>query len=118
MPIPAGLLNQSAVIGRSVGVVRDGRGGFRDAKPTMVGQVAVRVNPAGSRDMDVAEKLGGSVSHVIYALPGVAPADIRRGDQLHIGNRIYSVSHVLRPSVPDFYVKALALEVQAKGAPL
>lgn len=117
MALPANLLNQSAVIGRSVGQVRDGRGGFRDATPTLVATVSVRIQPAGINERQHADALGAQVSHSLYALPGTPPADIRRGDWLSIGERKYHVVAVTHPSVPDFYVKALVNEVQKSGKP-
>lgn len=114
MPIPAGLLNQSATLMRSMGEVRDGRGGFQNAPPTLVGTAAVRLNPAGSAEQTRAQARGVVLSHVAYALPG---ADLRRGDYLQIGDHLYEVISVERPSVPDFYTKALLNETQRKGKP-
>lgn len=114
MPIPAGLLNQSATIMRSMGEVRDGRGGFQNAPPTLVGTAAVRLNPAGAAETTRAQARGVVLSHVAYVLPS---ADLRRGDYLEIGDRVYEVIAVERPSVPDFYQKALAQETQRKAKP-
>lgn len=116
MPLPARLLNQSATLYRPQGRVRDGRGGYKEARPTLVGALSVRVQPAGSSEVTRAGSAGAVVSHVIYALPGDETTTIRRGDQVS-ADKLYEVVSVERPSERDYYVKALAYELQHAWKP-
>ncbi len=87
----------------------DGKGGFLEQYEilrTMNG----RINPAGPRELEIAQQKQAEVTHYIYLEPGT---DVGVNDQFVYGIRTFRVTipNADTPSIP-IYQKIYCLEVQ------
>ena len=99
------LLNQTATVLRKA-EVPDGIGGFQDTW-SEVGQAKVRLSPVRGQKLILYQQAGFRVTHTAYA-PG--NADIRPGDRLQLGPRLFHVESVLNPSEMGHHLEVLCWE--------
>lgn len=97
----ARLLNSSAEVWRD-GRSPDGMGGWVSGW-SQTGTARVRFSQPSATERVVADANGADLSHVVYLLP---TADVRRGDELRRGTRVYEVLATYGPSVDGVYLRA------------
>lgn len=97
----ARLLNRRVTVWRR-SRVDDGMGGGIDTW-VQVGTVRARFSQPSARERVAADQSEARLSHVVYMLPD---ADVRRGDELRDGNRIFDVLATFEPSSAGTYLRA------------
>lgn len=97
----ARLLNTSVEVWRETRTP-DGMGGWASGWD-QVGPARARISQPSATERVVADQNGADLSHVVYLPP---TADVRRGDQLRTGARVYEVLATFEPSEPGTYLRA------------
>ena len=100
------LLDRTVTIRRKTRV-SDGMGGFKESW-TDVGTSAARISPVSAKDRIQYEQLQYPVTHKVY-LPGTA--DIRAGDQIVLGSRLFAVQGKTNPSEEGHHFEVLCEEL-------
>lgn len=95
------LLNRRIEVWRPVRV-DDGMGGWEETW-TQVGTVRTRVSQPSATERVVADQSQARLTHVVYL---EAAADVRRGDELRDGTRVFTVLATFEPSVSGTYLRA------------
>jgi len=87
----------------------DGKGGFLE-NYEILRTLNGRINPAGPRELEIAQQKQAEVTHYIYLEPGT---DVGVNDQFVYGIRIFRVTipHADIPSIP-IYNKVYTVEIQ------
>jgi head-tail adaptor len=90
--------------------VPDGGGGWEETW-AQVGDAPVRARVAqpSARERVLADAAQAQLTHVVYLEPSSA---VRRGDQLRLGARVFTVLATFEPSVPGTYLRANCEEGQ------
>lgn len=94
------LLNTSADVWRRTRT-SDGMGGWTQVW-AKVAAARVRLSQPSAAERTIADQSGSTLTHVAYAEPD---ADIRRGDELRQGARVFTVLAVFEPSEPGTYLR-------------
>lgn len=97
----ARLLNRSVAVWRK-SRVDDGMGGGIDTW-AQVATVRARFSQPSARERVAADQAEARLSHVVYLMPD---ADVRRGDELRDGDRVFNVLATFEPSVAGTYLRA------------
>jgi len=97
----AHLLNASAEVWRK-SRTPDGMGGWEETW-SQVGTVRARFSQPSATERVVADQSQARLSHIVYLSPS---ADVRRGDELRQGLRVFEVLATYEPSVPGTYLRA------------
>lgn len=103
------LLNTSVVVHRPT-LTPDGMGGYTESKTT-VAVLAAKVDQATAAERQAAAQWQSPHSHNVYL---TATANVRRGDELQWGDRVFRVIATVQPSRP-VYLKAECEYVQREG---
>ncbi|KOG21998.1 phage head closure protein [Streptomyces viridochromogenes] len=101
------LLNRQLQVWRHVRTP-DGGGGWTQAW-TQVSTTRARISQPSARERVVADASQAQLTHVIYTPDG---ADIRRGDELRLGARVFEVLATYEPSEPGTYLRVNCEERQ------
>ncbi|MHC3391298.1 phage head closure protein [Streptomyces lavendulocolor] len=94
-------LNRSVQVWRSV-TEDDGGGGQSQTWQQQATARGRRSQPS-ARERQAADQSGADLTHTWYFPPS---QDVRRGDELREGGRIYTVNAVFEPSVDGTYLRA------------
>lgn len=86
----------------------DGKGGFTETWKETADYFA-RIAPASANTRVQYSKLGVSISHTVFALPS---ADIREGDRIHYGSRVFKVNGVTNPHEMNHHLEISCEEVK------
>lgn len=86
----------------------DGKGGFNKTWEPVADYFA-RIVPASANTRVQYSKLGVSISHTVFALPS---ADIREGDRIHYGSRVFKVNGVTNPHEMNHHLEISCEEVK------
>jgi head-tail adaptor len=97
----ARLLNTSAEVWREQRT-SDGMGGWVTAW-SLVGSARARISQPSAMERVQGDANGAELSHVVYLLP---TADVRRGDELRQGTRVFEVLATFQPSESGTYLRA------------
>lgn len=97
----ARLLNTQVTVWRRTRV-DDGMGGGLETW-AQVGTLRARLAQPSATERVVADQSQARLTHVVY-LP--ADSDVRRGDELRQGSRVFDVLATYEPSVPGTYLRA------------
>jgi head-tail adaptor len=99
----ARLLNQRLEVWRR-SRVSDGGGGWAETWAQVGGTpVRARLSQPSARERVIADAAQARLTHVVYLVPD---ADVRRGDELRLGARVFEVLATFEPSVPGTYLRA------------
>jgi head-tail adaptor len=95
------LLNSSAEVWRQLRS-DDGMGGW-NLDWASVGVARARFSQPSAAERVIAAQNGADLSHVVHLAD---TADVRRGDELRRGTKIFEVIAVYEPSMPGTYLRA------------
>lgn len=95
------LLNASAEVWRAART-SNGMGGSTTTWGS-TGTVRCRLSQPSATERVIAAQNGAELSHVVHLAD---TADVRRGDELRQGARVFEVLAVYEPSVPGTYLRA------------
>jgi len=97
----ARLLNRQVAVWRVVRV-DDGMGGWEETWD-QVGTVRARFSQPSATERVLADQSQARLTHIVYLL---ADADVRRGDEIRDGSRVFEVLATFEPSEPGTYLRA------------
>lgn len=97
----ARLLNTSVAVWRTT-TASDGMGGWTETTAQVSTQRA-RISQPSATERSVAQRAESRLTHVVYLDPS---ADVRRGDELRQGSRVFNVLATFEPSEPNTYLRA------------
>lgn len=110
MPSISGFLTHVLIHQRKIRTP-NGAGGFTEEYELYAdGVTRGRINPAGSRELEIAHQQHAEVTHLIYLK---SPSDILINDRILFGARMFRVTipNADTPSVP-IYQKCFVVEIQ------